>query len=444
MNRLFINDLNATPFSTTVPSTISGDINDTEAMALGDINGDEHPDIVAGNLGEINRLYLNNGTSDPFNGVSGSNLGSEADFTESLSLGDVDGDENLDIISGNTTQQSVLYINNGTTSPFDSVSPIYLLSSQFNTKATLLHDLDHDGDLDLLSALFNQANTLHINDNAGTSFSTQFGTLLSSDTHLSFGLAVTDFDNDGLDDVVIANANQVNRYYTRHWFTSPGFAESLEIDSETDSIRTIQLNASHELPPNTAIRFFVSNNGGQHWFKVRPGVDFTFPTFGADLRWRAHLDSLSPVLSPSLNSINIQLKAVGLTGKDAWLFTHFTQEQLENPFLESSIWGDHADPDDDMQNNYFEYVAGLDPNDSASKFNSNINNSASPGEVEISFSPIVSERSYQVVYRSSLGGTESPLTPIDQSNDGNSRTITDSTIVDENRFYRIEISIPAP
>ena len=48
-------------------------------------------DLVAGNLNQANRLYLNNGTADPWSGVTGSSVG-DVYSTRSVVLGDVDGD----------------------------------------------------------------------------------------------------------------------------------------------------------------------------------------------------------------------------------------------------------------------------------------------------------------------------------------------------------------
>ena len=87
-------------------------------MALGDVDGDGDLDLVAGNYNQANRLYLNNGTADPFDGVTGSDISSRRPRYLSVALGDVDGDGDLDLVAGNYSQANRLYLNNGTADPF--------------------------------------------------------------------------------------------------------------------------------------------------------------------------------------------------------------------------------------------------------------------------------------------------------------------------------------
>ena len=77
-------------------------------MVLGDVDGDGDLDLVAGNSGQTNKLYLNDG-SGGFTAGTGADIGSETDHTYSVVLGDVDGDGDLDLVAGNdgTNQQTV-------------------------------------------------------------------------------------------------------------------------------------------------------------------------------------------------------------------------------------------------------------------------------------------------------------------------------------------------
>ena len=85
-------------------------------MALGDVDGDGDLDLVAGDWGQVNRLYLNDGVDDPFDWLGGSDVTIDTHNTESVALGDVDVDGDLDIVAGNVCQPGRLYLNNGTSS----------------------------------------------------------------------------------------------------------------------------------------------------------------------------------------------------------------------------------------------------------------------------------------------------------------------------------------
>jgi len=72
--------------------------NNTQSVALADIDGDGDLDLVAGNdAGEPNRVYTNDGSGNFTD--SGQMLGSNN--TVSVALADIDGDGDLDLVAGN-------------------------------------------------------------------------------------------------------------------------------------------------------------------------------------------------------------------------------------------------------------------------------------------------------------------------------------------------------
>ena len=85
---------------------------------LGDVDNDGDLDLVAGNGGgavgsntHFNRLYINDGTG---NFAAGVDIDKDGDDTNSVVLGDVNGDGDLDLISGNVVEPNRLYSNIGT------------------------------------------------------------------------------------------------------------------------------------------------------------------------------------------------------------------------------------------------------------------------------------------------------------------------------------------
>ena len=153
----------ATPFMGVTPTDIGADADNTQAVLLVDIDGDHDPDLITGNNG-VNRLYLNNGSSMPFMGVAAMSLTADSADTRSLATGDIDADGDLDLVVGNSGAPDRIYLNNGTRNPFMGVVGMNLDAARSSdTRAVVVKDLNSDGWLDILVGHANADNLLYLN-----------------------------------------------------------------------------------------------------------------------------------------------------------------------------------------------------------------------------------------------------------------------------------------
>ncbi|MCG3198171.1 MAG: hypothetical protein GHCLOJNM_02665 [bacterium] len=305
-NRLHLNNGTSDPFSGVTGIDITSDAHDTTSLALGDVDRDGDLDLVVGNSNPVNRLYLNNGTSNPFGGVMGRNITADSNTTVSVALGDINRDGALDLVVGNLGEPNRLYLNNGSPDPFAGVMGSDITPDAQDTLSIALQDLDCDGDPDVIAGNANQPNRLYLNNGASVPFAGVSGVDITGETEETRSVAVGDVDGDGTADIVFAVGGEHSRLFVRRLLSSKlGLANSLPVDMEPENISEAILAVTQTLPINTKIDYWLSNNGGARFYLVKPGTFFEFPTAGSDLRWRAELNSLSPFHSPRLETLTL-------------------------------------------------------------------------------------------------------------------------------------------
>jgi hypothetical protein len=216
-SRLYLNNGTANPFNGIGGTNIATNTGFATSMELGDMDGDGHLDLVIGNANNVenshnhNQLYLNNGTSDPFNGVIGRDISTDAYDSESIAVGDLNGDGQLDIVAGNTLQPSRLYLNNGTADPFNGVNGSDITSDALSVSSLSLGDIDGDGDLDLLASSWG-VERLYLNNGSADPFAGVIGCDITTGADKT-SVVLADMDGDEDLDIVIAYSNQQNRLY---------------------------------------------------------------------------------------------------------------------------------------------------------------------------------------------------------------------------------------
>lgn len=230
----------------------------SESVALGDVDLDGDLDAVVANFDlpsqpGYNRLYLNDGK-----GVfdkTGIRLGRGPRNSEGIAMGDLNGDGYLDIIVANSGwasgEANEVYLNDGNGKFLDTRQRL----GRFYSVGIKLGDLDQDGDLDgWVTNRNGQANTVWMNDGTGT-FSDSGQRLGNSESGRA---ELGDLDGDGDLDAVVANRNsQANRVWI-----NDGKANFVDGGQEIGSASSNQI-AIGDVDGDGDLDIVVANRGNQ-------------------------------------------------------------------------------------------------------------------------------------------------------------------------------------
>lgn len=185
---------------------------EANGLDVGDVNGDDLPDIVVGNSGEKgqNFLWLNN-PDNPGNFLdANATLPQVNDATQSINLADVDGDGDVDMLIGNEVPPNRLLINNEN-GVFAEHAEGIDLPAPLETRMVLAFDADGDGDLDIVfSNLTSNGRDYEkdpqmrmlINDGQGN-FQDETDARMPENSFSSYASNFIDFDGDGDLDLLV-------------------------------------------------------------------------------------------------------------------------------------------------------------------------------------------------------------------------------------------------
>ncbi len=192
-------------FGTFTCSDIASGTEFSFVVELADVNGDNLLDAVFGQLSRVDRLCLGNGTG--FGPCS--DIDSVIRGTKDVAIGDVNGDTQPDVVFGfdDLLSSRRLCLNNGGASPTFTCSDLSAPSTR--SESVALGDLDGDGDLDLAFAEFNAtSNERCLNDGTGAfTCSAISGTSGKQATEVAMASLLgppppADTDGDGVNDPV--------------------------------------------------------------------------------------------------------------------------------------------------------------------------------------------------------------------------------------------------
>ena len=208
------------------PTWTSRDINTAangaEAVHVGDIDGDGDLDVVAA-LYNDNQVawYENDGTPSDGGWTHHIVKDYSGNGIEDLFVADIDDDGDLDIISADGSGDKILYHINDGTPGNGAWTTNTVISGSDADGAMSVHvaDIDSDGDLDIVAALFMTSHVVWIENDGSPNNGgwTSHDVVSSSSSKESYDVTVADIDGDG--DLDILEADQTNKIY---WYENDG------------------------------------------------------------------------------------------------------------------------------------------------------------------------------------------------------------------------------
>ena len=130
-------------------------------------------------------------------------IATSADGANSVFVADMDNDGDMDIVSASGADDAISwYENNGAADPSWSASDI--ATSADNAMSVFVADMDNDGDMDIVSASYND-DAIKWYENNGAADPTWTATTINTAADGARSVFVADMDNDGDMDIVSAS-----------------------------------------------------------------------------------------------------------------------------------------------------------------------------------------------------------------------------------------------
>ena len=201
-----------------------------------DMDGDGDLDIISASyLDDTIAWYENDGAANP--SWTAADINTTADGAYSVFAADMDGDGDLDIISASYRDDTIAwYENDGAANP--SWTKAVIATSADGAKSVFVADMDGDGDLDILSASYDD-NTIAWYENDGAANPSWTAADIATTANGAVSVIAADMDGDGDLDIISASGlDDTIAWYENDGAANPSWTKAV-IATSADNPRSV-------------------------------------------------------------------------------------------------------------------------------------------------------------------------------------------------------------
>jgi surface protein len=212
-----------------------------EEVFAADMDGDGDMDIISASFNDNTiAWYENNGASDP--SWTAANIATDNGGAKSVFAADIDGDGDMDIISASYNDHTIDWYknNNGDGSSWTAanIAPSSGSSKADRPESVFAADIDGDGDMDVVSASRND-NTIAWYENNNGDGSSWTATNIVTNKNNAHSVFAADIDGDGDMDIVSASAgDDTIAWYENNGDPNPSFTAA-NISTSADNVQSV-------------------------------------------------------------------------------------------------------------------------------------------------------------------------------------------------------------
>ena len=286
------------------PSWTAADIATTadgaRSVYVADIDRDGDLDIVAASYeDDAISLYLNNGNTDP--SWSASDVATSADGAHSVFVADMDNDGDMDIVSASSEDDAIAWYENTTAAPgTPSFSAADVATSADGAQSVFAADMDSDGDMDIVSASYND-DAIAWYDNNGNSDPSWSASDIATSADGATSIYAADVDGDGdmdllsssfSDDKIVWYENNGSQSFTAHSISTSAdeafsvYAIDLDRDGDMDVLSAS--SDDHKIA-------WYENNGSESFtaHNITTSANYARDVYAVDVDGDGDVDVLS-------------------------------------------------------------------------------------------------------------------------------------------------------